>query len=115
MTPFIEKMIQYLLIAVLALGVGYCAIQKYDHLVKQEVTTEILSKGLQDAQETRKVNSKADVSLAEARAAQSDSVRAAVRSARSETGGSTSAQKDVFSTPDPTWVRVFNNAVRTGW
>lgn len=114
MTPFIEKVLMYAAVVLLALGLGYCAVQKYDRLVKQEVTAEMLTKGAAEAREQFRVNTKADVSLADKRAVQSDSVRAAVQVARSETARSQNAQEDWFNRPDPTWVRVFNNAVRSG-
>lgn len=114
MTPFIEKLLQYAALAGLVLWIGYCSIQKYDNLVKQEVTAEMLSKGVLEAQEQSKVNTKADVSLAENRAVQRDSVRSAVQKARSETEGTQNAKADWFDLPDPDWVRVFNEVVRTG-
>lgn len=114
MTPFIERLIQYAALAGLVLWIGYCSIQKYDRLVKQEVTAEMLSKGAAEAQEQSKANTKADVSLAENRAVQRDSVALAIASARSETQGSLNAKEDWFTRPDPAWVGVFNNAVRTG-
>lgn len=114
MTPFIEKLIQYAILAGLVLWIGYCSIQKYDSLVKQEVTAEMLTQGAVEAQERSRVNTKADVSLADKRAVQSDSVRLAVQGARVKTEESLNAKESWFDLPDPTWVRVFNEVVRLG-